>query len=167
MDNPVVSIIMGSKSDYDIMKKAGDILEKFKVPYEIDIMSAHRTPEKVASFSTQAKGRGIQVIICGAGMSAHLAGVVAAHTDLPVIGVPLCSSGALGGVDALLSTSQMPQGVPVAAVAVNGSANAALLAVKILALRDESLQKKIQDFKRDMQKDVENASRKIKSGEKP
>ena len=166
MSNPVVGIIMGSKSDYSIMKKAADILEKFGVPSEMDIMSAHRTPEKVVKYTSGAKDKGLKVLICGAGMSAHLAGVVAAHTDLPVIGVPLASGG-LGGMDALLSTSQMPKGVPVATVAVGGAMNAGLLAIKILALIDDSLAEKLKDFKKEMQQEIEASSVRLKNGEQP
>ena len=166
MSTPVVGIIMGSKSDYSTMKKAADILEKFSIPHEMDIMSAHRTPEKVTHYTESAKKRGLKVIICGAGMSAHLAGVVAAHTDLPVIGVPL-ASGDLGGMDALLSTVQMPKGVPVATVAVNGGMNAGLLAIRILALSDKGIEAKLEEFKTEMQKEIETSSKKLKKGEKP
>ena len=127
-------------------------------------MSAHRTPEKVAEFAKKARERGIKVIICGAGMSAHLAGVVSAQTELPVIGVPLGSSAGLGGIDALLSTVQMPSGVPVGAVAINGAVNAAILAVRIIALNDSKLQERINDFKNKMKKDIEEASTNIKQG---
>ncbi len=166
MSKPVIAIIMGSKSDYPVMKKTADTLKQFELDYDIEIMSAHRTPEKVATYAGKAKANGIKVIICGAGMSAHLAGVVAAHTELPVIGVPLASGG-LGGMDALLSTSQMPKGIPVATVAINGSMNAALLAIKILALSDESLGSKLAAFKEKMRAEVEAASAKVKNGEAP
>jgi phosphoribosylaminoimidazole carboxylase PurE protein len=149
------------------MKKAADTLDKLGITYDIDIMSAHRTPEKVTAYAKEAKSKGIKVIICGAGLSAHLAGVVAAHTDLPVIGVPLGSAQGLGGIDALLSTSQMPKGVPVATVAINGAMNAALLAAKILALSDDTLFKKLEDLKKEMQSDIEAASKKLKNGVNP
>lgn len=167
MAKPVVGIIMGSKSDFSTMKKAGDILALFGVPFEMDIMSAHRTPDKVISFARQAKKKGMKVLICGAGMSAHLAGVVAANTELPVIGVPLDSGAGLGGMDALLSTSQMPSGVPVAAVAINGAGNAGLLAVKILAVSNASLYRKLDSYKKNMGQEIEKASKKLKSGESP
>ena len=167
MSNPVVGIIMGSKSDYSTMKKASDVLDSFNITSEMEIMSAHRTPKKVSEFAKSAKDKGIKVIICGAGMSAHLAGVVASHTDIPVIGVPLSSSQGLGGIDALLSTTQMPKGVPVACVAINGSANAALLAVKILALSDNAIYEKLSAYKDKMRKEIESASKKLKNGETP
>ncbi|MCK5707695.1 MAG: 5-(carboxyamino)imidazole ribonucleotide mutase [Candidatus Aureabacteria bacterium] len=167
MATPIVSIIMGSKSDFNTMKKAADVLDSFDLGYEMEIMSAHRTPEKVAEYAKTAAKRGLKIIICGAGMSAHLAGVVAAHTDLPVIGIPLSSAQGLGGMDALLSTAQMPKGVPVAAVAINGSVNAALLAIKILALSDNTLTDKFKAYKENMRKEIEEASQKMKKGESP
>lgn len=160
-----VAIIMGSKSDIEIMRKAESVLKKFGIEYEMDIMSAHRTPEKTAVFAKTAKENGFKVIICGAGLSAHLAGVVAAHTNLPVIGVPLISSSGPNGLDALLSTVQMPKGVPVACVALNGAYNAALLAVKILALEDKNLNEKLNEFKEEMKKEIESYSQKLKNGE--
>jgi 5-(carboxyamino)imidazole ribonucleotide mutase len=164
MSKPVVSIIMGSKSDLSIMKKTGEILDKFGIAYEMEIMSAHRTPEKVAVYAKDARSRGIRVMICGAGMSAHLGGVVASYTDLPVIGVPLGSGQGLNGLDALLSTSQMPKGVPVATVAINGAENAAYLAARILSLSDAALQKKLSEARAAMQKEVEEAARQLKNG---
>ena len=134
-NGPRVGIIMGSKSDMDEMKKAGEILEQAEVNYEINVMSAHRDPDKVAEYCKNARSRGLQVIIAGAGLSAALPGVAAAHTDLPVIGVPLTSSRSVaGGLDALLSIAQMPPGVPVACVGLDNPRNAAHLAVRILGI---------------------------------
>ena len=137
-----VAILMGSDSDFGVMSKAISVLKKFEIPVEVHVYSAHRTPEKVAEFATNAKDNGFGVIIAGAGMAAALAGVVAGHTTLPVIGVPL-KSNALEGVDALLSTVMMPSGIPVATVAIDGSKNAAYLAAQILAISDEELAKKV------------------------
>ena len=133
---------MGSDSDFGVMSKAVSVLKEFGIPVEVHVYSAHRTPEKVAEFATNAKDNGFGVIIAGAGMAAALAGVVAGHTTLPVIGVPL-KSNALEGVDALLSTVMMPSGIPVATVAIDGSKNAAYLAAQILAIGDEELAKKV------------------------
>ena len=137
-----VAILMGSDSDFGVMSKAVSVLKEFGIPVEVHVYSAHRTPEKVAEFATKAKDNGFGVIIAGAGMAAALAGVVAGHTTLPVIGVPL-KSNALEGVDALLSTVMMPSGIPVATVAIDGSKNAAYLAAQILAISDEELAKKV------------------------
>lgn len=133
---------MGSDSDFGVMSKAVSVLKEFEIPVEVHVYSAHRTPEKVAEFATNAKDNGFGVIIAGAGMAAALAGVVAGHTTLPVIGVPL-KSNVLEGVDALLSTVMMPSGIPVATVAIDGSKNAAYLAAQILAVNDEELAKKV------------------------
>ncbi|MBF0106045.1 MAG: 5-(carboxyamino)imidazole ribonucleotide mutase [Deltaproteobacteria bacterium] len=140
---PKVAILMGSKSDMPVMEKAAAVLKEFEVPFDMRVLSAHRNPDEVAAFAKGAKDCGIRVIIGGAGMAAHLAGVLAAHTHLPVIGVPLNSGQGLGGIDALLAVVQMPKGVPVATVAVDGAVNAALLAIQILALSDENLEKKL------------------------
>lgn len=153
-----VGIIMGSDSDLPIVKKAVDMLESFGVPYEIRVLSAHRTPVEAAEFSKNAKANGFGAIIAAAGMAAHLAGAVAANTTLPVIGIPILS-GNLGGIDALLSTVQMPTGIPVATVAVNGAGNAALLAIQILAVSDEELAeklavKRLDDAKKVLEKDA-------------
>ena len=153
-----VGIIMGSDSDLPVVKKAVDILESFGVPYEVRVLSAHRTPVEAAEFSKNAKANGFGAIIAAAGMAAHLAGAVAANTTLPVIGIPILS-GNLGGVDALLSTVQMPTGIPVATVAINGAGNAALLAIQILAVSDEELaeklaQKRLDDAKKVLEKDA-------------
>ena len=141
-----VGIIMGSDSDLPVIEKAVAVLKEFEVPYEAHIYSAHRTPENAAKFAKSARANGFGVIIAAAGMAAHLAGAVAANTTLPVVGIP-CKSAAFEGLDALLSTVQMPSGIPVATVAVNGGANAALLAVQILAVEDASLASKL-DAKR-------------------
>ena len=137
-----VAILMGSDSDFGVMSKAVSVLKEFDIPVEVHVYSAHRTPEKVAEFASNAKDNGFGVIIAGAGMAAALAGVVAGHTTLPVIGVPL-KSNALEGIDALLSTVMMPSGIPVATVAIDGSKNAAYLAAQILAVGDEELAKKV------------------------
>ena len=137
-----VAILMGSDSDFGVMSKAVSVLKEFGIPVEVHVYSAHRTPEKVAEFASNAKDNGFGVIIAGAGMAAALAGVVAGHTTLPVIGVPL-KSNVLEGVDALLSTVMMPSGIPVATVAIDGSKNAAYLAAQILAVNDEELAKKV------------------------
>ena len=139
-----VGIVMGSDSDLPIVKKAVDTLKNFEVPYEVHILSAHRTPEEAKNFAVSARENGFGVIIAAAGMAAHLAGAMAANTTLPVIGIP-CSSAYLDGIDALLSTVQMPSGIPVATVAINGGVNAALLAIQILAIEDASLAKKLAD----------------------
>ena len=137
-----VGIVMGSDSDLPIMRKAADMLAAFGVPFEVHVMSAHRTPDAAAAFAKNAKENGFGAIIAAAGMAAHLAGVLAAYTTLPVIGVP-CKSSNLDGMDALLSTVQMPTGIPVATVAINGAANAALLCCEMFALSDEELAEKL------------------------
>ena len=149
---------MGSDSDLPIMRKAADILKSFDVPFELNVMSAHRTPDRAHQYATTAHTRGIKVLIAGAGVAAHLAGVLAANTPLPVLGVPI-NSGALQGLDALLATVQMPSGIPVGTLAINGSKNAALLAVQILATSDPALQQRFIDYKADMvdQVDLKNA----------
>ena len=139
-----VGIIIGSDSDLSIIEKAIDILKDFSIPFEVHIYSAHRTPEKAIEFSKNAEKNGFGVIIAAAGMAAHLAGVIAANTILPVIGIP-CKSQNLEGIDALLSTVQMPSGIPVATVAINGGVNAALLSIEILAVNDKELSKKLKE----------------------
>ena len=141
--SPSVGILVGSESDLPILEKCTARLEEYGIGYELEVLSAHRTPEAVAEYVSSAPGRGIRVFICAAGMAAHLAGAVAARTNLPVIGIPV-AAGTLGGFDALLSTVQMPSGVPVATVAVNGAANAAVLAAQILALSDPKLAKRLE-----------------------
>lgn len=154
MDNVLVGIMMGSKSDLPVMEEGAKILKDLGVGYEIKILSAHRTPKETCAYAESAKSRGIKVLICGAGGSAALAGVVAAHTNLPVIGVPIES--VLNGLDSLLSTVQMPPGVPVGAVAIGkpGAKNAALLALRILALSDAALAQKLDQFTDDQRKKV-------------
>ena len=144
-----VAVLMGSASDQDKMAAAAETLAKFGIEADVRVMSAHRTPAAVAEFTTSARANGYAAFICGAGMAAHLAGAVAANTTLPVVGVPL-SGGALDGIDALYSTVQMPKGIPVATVAVNGSMNAALLVVQMLAITDETLAAKLADHRREM-----------------
>lgn len=141
-----VGVIMGSKSDFEVMKGAIEVLEHFNIPYEKKIVSAHRTPDLLTSYAKTAKERGLKVIIAGAGGAAHLPGMVAANTTLPVIGVPVKSSN-LSGLDSLLSIVQMPYGIPVSTMAINGSKNAALTAVSILSLYDEELAQKLIDFR--------------------
>ena len=139
-----VGIIMGSASDLPVVQKTVDTLKAFGVPYEAHVYSAHRTPEETGRFAREAENNGFGVLIAAAGMAAHLAGAIAAQTTLPVIGIP-CQSNTLSGIDALLSTVQMPSGIPVATVAINGGANAALLSVQILALNDSALSEKLKD----------------------
>jgi len=146
MSRPRIRVILGSKSDEERITPALEILDKFRVEYDYYISSAHRDPERTVALASKAEAEGIRVIIAAAGMAAHLPGVIAAHTSLPVIGVPI-ASGALNGVDALYSVVQMPPGVPVAAMAVNGAKNAALFAVQILALEDEALAAAFKDYK--------------------
>src|SRR3954454_23419228 len=148
MANPIVGIVMGSTSDWDVMKNAAKMLEEFGVPHESKAMSAHRSPALVAEWASGAEKRGVKVIIAAAGGAAHLAGVVAAHTTLPVLGVPMPSKH-LQGLDSLLSTVQMPKGIPVATFAIGdaGAANAALFAIALLALEDKSMKKKLADFR--------------------
>ena len=148
-----VSIVMGSDSDLPVMKKATTVLDQFSVEYEVHVYSAHRTPEKVAELAENARKNNVGVIIAGAGMAAALAGVVAGHTTVPVIGVPL-KSATLEGVDALLSTVMMPSGIPVATVAIDGAKNAAYLAMEILAVSDEELQKKLEEDRKAMKQSV-------------
>lgn len=157
---PVVSIIMGSTSDLEVMEKAASLLNDFKIPFEINALSAHRTPEEVESFAKGASGRGIKVIIAAAGMAAHLPGVIAASTSIPVIGVPINAS--LSGIDALLAIVQMPPGIPVATVGVNGSLNAAILAVQILASGDESINEKLLAYKQGLKKKIVQANEELK-----
>lgn len=153
-----IAIIMGSDSDLPIVEKAMKMLDQFEVPYEAHVFSAHRTPEQARVFAVNAKANGFGAIIAAAGMAAHLAGAFAANTTLPVVGIPV-SSGALNGVDALYSTVQMPTGIPVATVAVNGAANAALLCVEMLAICDEALAEKLEAYRKaDTQKTLDKNS---------
>src|SRR3989344_3628664 len=153
MKNPQVAIIMGSDSDLSVMKEAAEMLKSFGVSFKMTVISAHRTPDRAFSFAKEAQSKGIKVIIAGAGGAAHLAGVLAGISTLPVIGVPI-QSPALRGIDSLYSTVQMPPGVPVATVARNGAMNAGILAVQILAVADTDLQEKLKQFKIDLEKKV-------------
>ncbi|MDR1982047.1 MAG: 5-(carboxyamino)imidazole ribonucleotide mutase [Tannerellaceae bacterium] len=154
--SPIVSIIMGSMSDLPVMEKAAAFLDGMEVPFEMHALSAHRTPEEVEAFAKGAKERGIKVIIAAAGMAAHLCGVIASMTTIPVIGVPISST--LDGMDALLAIVQMPPGVPVATVGINGSLNAGILAVQILSAGDETLQHKLSAYKEDLKKKIVKAN---------
>jgi 5-(carboxyamino)imidazole ribonucleotide mutase len=158
MSSPLVGIIMGSKSDWDAMRQAAEMLTRFDIPHESRVLSAHRTPALTAEYASSAEHRGLAVIIAGAGGAAHLAGVVAAHTLLPVIGVPMAS--ALNGLDSLLSTVQMPKGIPVATVAIgpSGAANAGLLAVAILATSRPDLRTKLRAYREELAAQVQRDS---------
>jgi 5-(carboxyamino)imidazole ribonucleotide mutase len=157
---PVVGIIMGSDSDLPVMSNAAKILDELKIPYELSIVSAHRTPDKLYNYAKTAKDKGLKVIIAGAGGAAHLPGMTAAMTSLPVIGVPVKTK-ALGGVDSLYSIVQMPPGIPVATVAINGALNAGLLAAKIIAISDEELSSRIEDYAKSLETMVETKSDKL------
>lgn len=163
MPKPLVGILMGSDSDLPIMEEAVKVLKEFGIPYEITISSAHRSPKRTSEYARSAADRGIKVIIAGAGSAAHLAGFIAAETTLPVIGVPIDSS-PLKGMDALLSTVQMPGGVPVAAMAIGkaGAKNAGIFAAQIIAVSDKKLQNKLKDFKAKQARDVEAKAKNIK-----
>ena len=156
---PRVSIIMGSTSDLGVMEAAAKVLDEFEIPFEINALSAHRTPEAVEIFAKGAKSRGIQVIIAAAGMAAHLPGVIAAMTTLPVIGVPINAS--LNGWDSLLAIVQMPPGIPVATVAVNGAQNAGILAAQIIAIGDQQIADKLELFKENLKAKIEQANKDI------
>ncbi|MDX9697410.1 MAG: 5-(carboxyamino)imidazole ribonucleotide mutase [Bacteroidales bacterium] len=151
-----VSIIMGSTSDLPVMEKAAKVLNDFKIPFEINALSAHRTPEEVEKFAKSARENGIEVIIAGAGMAAHLPGVIAAMTTVPVIGVPINAS--LNGLDSLLAIVQMPPGIPVATVGIDGAQNAGILAVQILATADEKLKNALDDFKKELKSKIVKAN---------
>ncbi len=159
----MVSIIMGSDSDLKIMRAAADFLSEMEIPFELTIVSAHRTPERMFDFASNAHKRGIQVIIAGAGGAAHLPGMVAAISPLPVIGVPVKSSNSIDGWDSILSILQMPSGVPVATVALNGAKNAGILAAQILGARDETIQEKIIAFKKELNEEVKIKYEKLAS----
>jgi len=163
MSEPLVSIVMGSDSDLEIMREAARALDDFGIAYEMDVTSAHRSPDRTAGYAREAAHRGIRVIIAGAGGAAHLAGVIAAHTTLPVIGVPIPST-SLNGLDSLLATVQMPAGIPVATVAIGkpGATNAGILAAQILGLADQKLAKKLDDHKKKLASGVEEKSAKLK-----
>jgi len=159
--SPVVSIIMGSTSDLPIMEKAAQIFDEFEIPFEMHALSAHRTPAEVEKFAKNANSRGIEVIIAAAGMAAHLPGVIASMTTLPVIGVPINAS--LDGLDALLAIVQMPPGIPVATVGINGSMNAAILAAQILAVKDQKIREKLEDYKESMKGKIVKANNDLAS----
>jgi 5-(carboxyamino)imidazole ribonucleotide mutase len=164
MAKPIVSIVMGSDSDLEIMREAGKALEEFGIAYEMDITSAHRSPARTSEFARNAAGRGIKVIIAGAGGAAHLAGVIAAETTLPVIGVPIPSS-SLQGLDSLLATVQMPAGIPVATLAIGkaGASNAGILAAQMLALSDANVAAKLVVHKQKLARGVEEKSKKLQT----
>ncbi|MPL79776.1 N5-carboxyaminoimidazole ribonucleotide mutase [bioreactor metagenome] len=153
---PRVSIIMGSTSDYSVMEAAAIFLDQMEIPFEVNALSAHRTPKEVEKFATEAQERGIEVIIAGAGMAAHLPGVIAAMTPLPVIGVPIKAS--LDGLDALLAIAQMPPGIPVATVAINGALNAAILSLQIMANGDSALREKMINYKQSLKEKIVKAN---------
>ncbi len=158
---PLVGIVMGSDSDLPVMRKAAAVLGEMGVPFEMDISSAHRLPDKTAAYARTARDRGLEVLIAGAGMAAHLAGVLAAYTTLPVIGVPL-ASGAMNGVDALHSTVQMPPGIPVATVAIDGSKNAAYLACEILSIKYPEIATKLEEVREETRKSLQKKSEDLK-----
>lgn len=163
---PQVGIVMGSDSDLEIMKAAAAMLKKFQIPYEMTVASAHRSPQRAAEFAASALQRGLKVIIAGAGHAAHLAGVLAAHTTLPVIGVPIDSS-CLQGLDALLATVQMPPGIPVATMAIgkSGARNAGILAAQIIATADPEVGARLEDFKQEMARQVEEKAKAVEASE--
>ena len=152
-NNPLVGIIMGSDSDLPVMQEAAKILEEFGIPHEVTIVSAHRTPDRMYEYAKEAKDKGLKVMIAGAGGSAHLPGMTASLTSLPVIGVPIKTHN-MDGLDSLLSITQMPSGIPVATVAINGSKNAGLLAARIIGISDSAVQKKVADFQKCLESEV-------------
>ena len=158
--SPIVSIIMGSTSDLPVLEKAAQFFDEMEIPFEMNALSAHRTPKEVETFAREAQGRGIKVIIAAAGMAAALPGVIAANTTLPVIGVPV--KGMLDGMDALLSIVQMPPGIPVATVGVNGALNAAILATEMLALNDEAIAVKVANYKDSLKNKITKANTELK-----
>ncbi len=161
MSKAIVGIIMGSQSDLKIMKEAAEFLEEMKVPFELTVVSAHRTPQRMVDYSSSARGRGLKVIIAGAGGAAHLPGMVASLTSLPVIGVPIKSSNSIDGWDSILSILQMPSGVPVATVALNGAKNAGILATQILGCENKVIAKRLDVFKVSLRKKVEESFKSI------
>ncbi|MDX1683786.1 MAG: 5-(carboxyamino)imidazole ribonucleotide mutase [Saprospiraceae bacterium] len=162
MNELKVAIVMGSDSDLPIMRSASEVLEELSIPYELDVVSAHRTPEKMMSFASEAHQNGFGVVIAGAGGAAHLPGMIASVTPLPVIGVPIKSSNSIDGWDSILSILQMPGGVPVATVALNGAKNAGLLAAQILGASDEKVQQKILNYKKALRDTVHQKSDKVR-----
>jgi 5-(carboxyamino)imidazole ribonucleotide mutase len=161
MSKVLVGIIMGSQSDLEVMRQAAEVLEELKIEFELTIVSAHRTPLRMADYATSARSRGLKVIIAGAGGAAHLPGMVASMTSLPVIGVPVKSSNSIDGWDSILSILQMPAGVPVATVALNGSRNAGILAAQIIGAYDKGIGKKLDEFKRNLKDKVEESAKTI------
>lgn len=164
MSKPSVGIIMGSKSDLRVMKEAADILDELEIPYEITVVSAHRTPERMMEYARNARGKGLKVIIAGAGGAAHLPGMVASVTSLPVIGVPVKSSNSIDGWDSVLSILQMPGGVPVATVALNGAKNAGILAAQIIGSNDANVAKKLDAYKENLKKTVLSTANDMEKG---
>jgi 5-(carboxyamino)imidazole ribonucleotide mutase len=158
----LVAVVMGSDSDWSVMKAAADTLTEFGIPHEVEVVSAHRTPHKLVEFGSTARARGLKVIIAGAGGAAHLPGMLASVTPLPVIGVPVALKN-LDGMDSLLSIVQMPAGVPVAAVSIGGARNAALIAIKMLATGDDALMDKLEEFAKDLERQVDVKNRALKS----
>ena len=163
MSKPLIGIIMGSQSDLKIMKDAAEVLEELGVPYELTIVSAHRTPHRLVEYASSARSRGLKVVVAGAGGAAHLPGMVASLTSLPVVGVPIKSSNSIDGWDSTLSILQMPAGVPVATVALDGARNAGILAAQIIGTYDKSLAKRLDKFKNALKVKVEAAAKKIES----
>lgn len=161
MSKPVIGIIMGSQSDLRIMKEAAEVLDELDIPYEVTVVSAHRTPLRMVEYATAARSKGLKVIIAGAGGAAHLPGMVASLTSLPVIGVPVKSSNSIDGWDSVLSILQMPAGVPVATVALDGARNAGILGAQILGASDKRIGKRLDQFKKSLQKKVESAAKNI------
>jgi 5-(carboxyamino)imidazole ribonucleotide mutase len=165
MNQPKIGIIMGSKSDLNVMQDAADVLKELNVPYEITVVSAHRTPERMFSYAKSAADRGLKVIIAGAGGAAHLPGMVASLTHLPVIGVPVKSSNSIDGWDSILSILQMPNGIPVATVALNAAKNAGILAAQILSTGDETIVKDLIAYKEKLKEKVEESAREMEGGD--
>jgi 5-(carboxyamino)imidazole ribonucleotide mutase len=161
MSKPVIGIIMGSQSDLKIMKEAAAFLEEINIPFEVTVVSAHRTPQRMVEYATSARKRGLKVIVAGAGGAAHLPGMVASLTSLPVIGVPIKSSNSIDGWDSVLSILQMPSGVPVATVALNGARNAGILAAQVLGSENKAIAKKLDAFKVTLRKNVEASYKSI------
>lgn len=163
-EKPLVGVIMGSQSDWPVMKEACDLLESFNIPYEKQILSAHRTPDEMREFATKARASGFKIIIAGAGGAAHLPGMTAAYTTLPVIGVPIISK-TLQGIDSLYSIVQMPKGVPVATVAIGGAYNAGLLAAQMLSMNDEKLAASLDKFRNKQSQDVKETNKRLKKNQ--
>ena len=161
MSKPQVSIIMGSQSDLSVMREAAEVLEELEIPIEVTVVSAHRTPHRMLQYAEQARGRGIRVIVAGAGGAAHLPGMVASLTSLPVIGVPIKSSNSIDGWDSVLSILQMPGGVPVATVALDGAKNAGILAAQILGTSDKKVAKRLDTYKQELKEKVETSAQQM------